>query len=435
MGDGERTTIEVGPVSTAAPQDAPEQPSTLQTLVVAQVLSGAGVAAGITVGALLAREMLGSEDLAGLPSALFTGGTAAASVLIGRASEQWGRRLGLSMGYVAGAVGAALVVLAALLDSVVLLLPSLVLYGAGAATNLLARYAGADLAAPARRARAISTVLVATTLGAVVGPNLSSASGRLADGAGLPRLAGPFVMASVAYGLAATVLFIRLRPDPLLLARQRATTADATAPGAPGGDAPSGPGLPPRAVVLGGAVMMASQLVMVAVMTMMPVYMSDHDHDLGATGIVIALHVAGMFLPSPLTGRLVDRVGSRAVAMASGATLAVSAGLIVAIPPQSTAGLAVALAVVGVGWNLGFVSGTAIVADAVALTGRARVQGLVDLWVAVAGAVAGLGSGVFASATSYPTLAATAAVVAAAMVPVVSRSSLLRRDPTGGLMP
>ena len=157
------------------------QRRTLRILVVAQVFSGAGLAAGITVGALLAQDMLGSTGLAGLPSALFTAGSALAAVAVGRISQSHGRRPGLATGYAVGALGSAGVVVAAVLDSPVLLFATLFVYGAGSATNLQARYAGADLAEADHRARAISRVLVATTVGGVVGPLLAGPTGHLAQ--------------------------------------------------------------------------------------------------------------------------------------------------------------------------------------------------------------------------------------------------------------
>ena len=402
--------------------EPPEQRQVLRTLVAAQVLSGAGLAAGITVGALLAEDMLGSDSLAGVPAALFTIGSAGAAAVVGRISDARGRRSGLGLGYAAGAAGAALVVVAAALDSIALLLPALLIYGAGTATSLQARYAGADLAAPSRRGRALSTVLVATTVGAVIGPNITSTMGDLADGLGLPRLAGPFLLAAVAYGLAGAVLLARLRPDPLLLARTRAGQPAGSVFGV-GGDAPA---RVERGVVLGGLGMVAAQLVMVAIMTMTPVHMKDHGHGLGAAGAVIAAHVAGMYLLSPVSGHLVDRIGPRLVAIASATALATAGVLAATVPTGSVVGLAVALAVLGVGWNLGLVSGTAIVTEAVPLSIRARTQGAVDLCVALAGAGGGLGSGAVVAATSYSTLAVAGAVVALVVVPVVAVAARLQ---------
>ncbi|ANC30665.1 MFS transporter [Isoptericola dokdonensis] len=416
----------------------PVQRRTLVVLVAAQVLSGAGLAAGITVGALLAAEMLGSAGLAGLPAALFTFGSASAALVVGRLSQRWGRRVGLAAGYLVGAGGAVLVVLAATLDDVVLLFVAFTVYGAGTATNLQARYAGADLAAPAHRGRAVSTVLVATTLGAVAGPNLVGVTGDLATGWGLPALAGPFLLAAAAYGGAGLVLAAFLRPDPLLLARARAADdAAADAAGAPD-RAPGTPAAPEatgdagdaqvrRVVLLAGTVMVLTQGVMVAIMTMTPVHMTHHGHAVATAGLVIAVHVGMMYLPSPLSGRLVDRRGPRFVAVLA-ATVLLAAGIVSAVvPPSSVVGLAVGLGLLGLGWSLGLVAGTALLTTAVPLERRARTQGSVDLAVALAGAAGGIGSGFVVAGSSYATLALVGGVLGLAILPVVALDAR-RRD-------
>nr|WP_211247618.1 MFS transporter [Cryptosporangium arvum] len=378
----------------------------LTVLVVSQVLSGAGLAAGITVGALLAEEMLGSTSLAGVPTALFTAGSALAAVAVGRISNRRGRRPGLALGYLTGALGSLGVLVAAVADNAVLLFVSLFVYGAGTATNLQARYAGADLAAPGRRARAVSTVLVATTLGGVVGPNLAAPTGALATSLGIPALAGPFLLGGTAYGLAALVLFVWLRPDPLLAARAAPAEPVATGPEAVRS------GLP-----LGVTVMVVTQLVMVAIMTMTPVHLVDHGHGAGAAGLVIAVHVAAMYLPSPVTGWLVDRFGAIAVAVASGVTL-LAAALVAAAAPGSSVGLlTLALALLGLGWNFGLVSGTALITDAVPLGVRAKVQGQVDVSIAISGTTGGLASGVVVAAVGFGWLALVCGVLALVILP------------------
>lgn len=397
----------------------PEQRRVLTVLVAAQILSGAGLAAGVTVGALLAQDMLGSTSLAGVPSALFTIGSAAAAVAVGRISQRAGRRGGLTFGYTTGAIGSAGVVAAAALDTAVLLFAALFVYGAGTATSLQARYAGADLAAPERRGRAVSTVLVATTLGAVVGPNLTAVMGDAAESWGIPRLSGPFVLSGVAYGLAAVVLWVLLRPDPLLLARSRAAAAEP----APDGERPAVARQWSPAVTAGVVVMIVTQLVMVAVMTMTPIHMRDHGHDVGATGVVIAIHVAAMFLPSPIAGMLVDRVGPYRVAAAAGLVLLASGVSAALAPPHSVPALAFALGLLGFGWSLGLVSGTALVTDAVPLESRAATQGTADLFVALAGAGGGLGSGLVVAAAGFPALALTGAAVSLVILPVLARRS------------
>ncbi|MEU7241669.1 MFS transporter [Streptomyces sparsogenes] len=397
----------------------------LTVLVGSQILSGAGLAAGVTVGALLAQDMLGSTDLAGLPSALFTAGSALAALAVGRLSQARGRRPGLAAGYLTGAVGSAGVIAAAVADTPVLLFLALFVYGAGSATNLQARYAGADLAAPAHRARAVSTVLVATTLGGVLGPNLAAPTGDLANTLGIPTLAGPFLLSGTAYALAALVLAAWLRPDPLLLARgldlqQRAEATQAIE----AGDADPDPARTRRpGLMLGASTMILTQLVMVAIMTMTPVHMHDHGHGTAASGLVIAIHVGAMYLPSPLTGWLVDRHGPTTVAAASGLTLLAAGVTAAAAPADSVALLALALALLGLGWNLGLVSGTAMITDAVPPATRARTQGMVDVSIAIAGATGGLASGLVVSAAGYPVLAVAGGVLSLAVLPAIAATA------------
>ena len=390
----------------------------LRVLVASQVLGGAGLGAGVTVGALLAEDMLGATELSGLPAALFTFGSAGAALLVGALSERHGRRPGLAVGYLLGALGGLGIVLAAVLDSAALLLPSLLVYGSGTSTNLQARYAGGDLAAPERRGTALSTILVATTVGAVAGPNLVAPMGALAETWGIPRLAGPFLLAAAAYAAAALFLTVFLRPDPLLAARALAARdAERSGVAAVAGvlDRP--------ALRLGALAMVATQLAMVAVMTGTPIHMRDHGHGLGATGVVIGLHIAAMFLPSPLTGRLADRYGSRPVIAAGGLALLAAGLLGAAVPGESMAGIAVALVLLGLGWNLGLLGGTTLLAGAVPLEGRARTQGRVDVAVALAGATGGLSSGLVVAAAGYATLSLVSGVLAVLALAVALRPS------------
>lgn len=420
---------------------------TLITVVVSQVFGGAGLAAGITVGALLAEEMLGTDTLAGLPAALFTLGSALTAFTVGRLSQRSGRRAGLAAGFAAGGLGAAGVVLAAATGTVALLFASLFVYGAGTASNLQARYAGTDLALPRQRGTAVSIALVSTTLGAVAGPNLVEVMGDVAVGWDLPALAGPFVLASVAFFLAAAILLVFLRPDPLLAARSQAdaegtlTATSAPTSGASGPPASSdalppgtaGPGAaPPRrtlnhGVAAGATVMVVTQIAMAAIMTMTPVHMRDHGHGLSAVGLVISIHVGAMFLPSLVTGLLVDRVGRTPMAVASGVTL-LAAGVTAALAPaDSMVVLTVALALLGLGWNLGLISGTALVIDAADPSTRAQTQGTLDVLVALAGAGGGALSGVVVAGSSYAALSLGGGALALLLVPAVVWADRRRR--------
>ncbi|GAA0452426.1 putative MFS-type transporter YdeG [Actinoplanes capillaceus] len=407
------------PTTDAAQSRQVVQRRTLAVVMASQVFSGAGLAAGATVGALLAADMLGTTSLSGLPTALFTAGSAATALLVGRLSQRHGRRAGLAAGYAAGTLGGAGVVLATTLDNVLLLLASLLVYGAGTATNLQARYAGTDLAHPTRRGRAVSTILVATTIGAVAGPNLVGPAGTLAEHWGIPALAGLFALAAIAYAIAGTILLLLLRPDPLLFSR----TTPAPSP-TPAG---TGPGHGRRfagTVTAGAATMVLTQLVMVAVMTMTPVHMHAHGHDLHATGLVIAVHIGAMYLPSPITGILVDRIGRIPVAIAAGLTLLTSGIVAATAPEDSVILLTLALALLGLGWNLGLVSGTAMITDSAPTHSRAKTQGTVDVCVALAGAGGGIASGMIMAATSYATLSIIGGLLALAVIPFVAASAM-----------
>jgi len=395
------------------------QRRTLITVVASQVLGGAGLAAGVTVGALLAQQMLGSDGLAGLPTALFTLGSALAAFLVGRITQRAGRRVGLGLGFAAGGLGAVGVVVAAALDVVPLLLVSLFVYGAGTSTNLQARYAGTDLAAPDRRATAVSVAMVSTTLGAVAGPNLVEPLGGLATSLGLPALAGPFLLAAVAFLAAGATLFGFLRPDPFLVAQELARADEAASPAPVPDDAPGGRRAVPTGVVVGATVMVLTQVAMVAIMTMTPVHMRGHGHDLGDVGLVIGIHVAAMFLPSLVTGVLVDRVGRVPMAVAAGVTLLL-AGITGAAAPGDSMGLLVlSLALLGLGWNFGLIAGTALVVDSTTPATRARTQGTVDVLIALAGAGGGAMSGIVMAGSSYATLALGGGVLSLLLIPVL----------------
>lgn len=396
------------------------QRRTLTVVVVSQVLGGAGLAAGVTVGALLAQDMLGRDSAAGTPAALTTLGSALAAFLVGRYSQSHGRRIGLGLGFAAGGLGAIGVVVAAATGSVSLLFVSLLIYGSGTATNLQARYAGTDLAAPARRATAVSIALVSTTAGAVAGPNLVEPLGTFAGGLGLPALAGPFLLGAVAYIAAGIALFAFLRPDPALVARQLLLTATIASAGERPAPSFGGVSRPGSGVYVGAAVMVLTQIAMAAIMTMTPVHMRAHHHGLGAVGLVIGVHIGAMYLPSLVTGALVDRVGRTPMAVAAGVTLLL-AGFVASLAPGDSLGLLIfALALLGLGWNFGLIAGTALVVDATDATNRPRTQGRVDVLVALAGAGGGAISGVVVAAAGYSTLALGGGVLSLLLIPALA---------------
>jgi MFS family permease len=390
---------------------------TLFVVSISQIFGGAGLAAGVTVGALLAQQMLGTDAFAGIPSALLTLGSAGAALLVGRFSQAYGRRTGLAAGFIIGGLGAIGVIIAAILNSVFLLFSSLLVYGAGSATNLQARYAGTDLANSKQRATAISITMVFTTFGAVAGPNLVNVMGNFASSIGVPSLSGPFILAAAAYILAGVVLFIMLRPDPLVIARSIEATNQE--PSDKGHLATTEHTENKRGIFVGATIMVLTQVVMVAIMTMTPVQMRHHGHSLGAVGLVIGFHIGAMYLPSLVTGVLVDKLGRTAMAIASGATLLL-AGLIAAFAPgDSMVLIVIALSLLGLGWNFGLISGTALIVDSTDTSTRAKIQGTVDVLIALSGAVGGALSGMIVAGSSYSTLSVVGGILSLLLIPVV----------------
>lgn len=385
-------------------------------VVISQIFGGAGLAAGVTVGALLAQDMLGNESYAGVPAALFTLGSALAALLVGRMSQRYGRRAGLAAGFLTGGAGAIGVIMAAVHQSIVLLFLSLFIYGAGTATNLQARYAGTDLAGPKQRATAVSIAMVSTTFGAVAGPVLVDVMGQYALSIGVPALAGPFLLAAAAFIVAGLVFLLFLRPDPLVIANEIAKANKSYNIASMRSMKVSTSNN--RGIVVGATVMILTQIVMVAIMTMTPIHMKHHGHGLGDVGLVIGFHIGAMYLPSLVTGYLTDKIGRTAMSLASGGVL-LAAGLLAAwAPADNLPLLVIALVLLGLGWNFGLISGTALIVDATNPLTRAKTQGAIDVFIALAGASGGALSGMVAANTSYATLSLIGGFLSLLVIPV-----------------
>jgi MFS family permease len=301
------------------------------------------------------------------------------------------------------------------LNSFVLLLAASALFGGGTTAVMLARYGAADLSMPAERGRAIGTVVFATTFGAVAGPNLLEPAGSVAGALGLPRLTGLYLCAAVAFAGAALLLMVLLRPDPLRVAttlardesepaiRDRMTLRELLA-------AP--------AAIAGLATMVVANFTMVAVMAMAPVHMDEHGHDLRVIGLVVSLHIAGMFGPAPLTGRLTDRLGALPVA-AAGTALLILAGALAGMAGHGAVVIALALTLLGIGWNAGLIAGSTLLASAVPLSQRPRAEGAGELAMGFTAAGATAIAGPIVGLASYAALGFTAALAAAALVPLL----------------
>lgn len=346
---------------------------------------------------------------------MFTLGSAVTAYTVGKISQKYGRRIGLSAGFFVGGIGALGVIFAAILNNLILLFIALFVYGAGTATNLQARYAGTDHSNEEQRAKAISTTMVMTTFGAVAGPNLISTMGNVAESLHMPALAGPFILSMFAYLLAGLTLFLMLRPDPLQIAKQleqNQSSSQAMVMDSSQAQRKDG-------IIVGATVMILTQVVMVAIMTMTPIHMTHHGHNLTSIGLVIGFHVGFMYFPSLITGVLVDKFGRTVMIIGAAITL-VSAGLLAAYAPtDSLLLLIIALALLGLGWNFGLISGTALIVDHTTIAERAKVQGTIDVFIAISGAAAGLLSGLIVAKTSYGLLSISGALISLTLLLLV----------------
>jgi MFS family permease len=359
-------------------------------------LAGLGVTVGVTVGGLLARDVAGTDSAAGLGQTAGVLGAAVIAVPLARISDRAGRRAGLATGYAVAVLGAVTAVGAAAVSSLPLLLAGLFAFGAATACGLQARYAAADLAAPGRRGRDLSLVVWATTVGSVAGPNLAGPGADLGRSLGLPALGGAFIVSAVVFALVAVGLVLLLRPDPLLLARRlggsgaspRRRGATGTAVRAvwasPGGR-------------LGLTAVVVAHSVMVGVMVMTPVHMGHAGGSAGTTlrviGVVISVHVAGMYLFSPLVGLLADRAGRRTTVAVGGGLLLTAAALAGTASPGAAVQLGAGLLLLGLGWSCGLIAGSTLVTESVGSDLRPAAQGGTDLLMGLGAALAGLVGG------------------------------------------
>ncbi len=378
-------------------------------LVTGVALGSTGHIAAVTVATIVAKDLLGSQLLAGAPGATVVLGAALGAVLLSSFMARNGRRRGLALGYAIGVLGALVATAAVVTRSFPLLLAGTVLIGFGNTSNQLSRYANADMAPLARRASAISLIVWASTVGSVIGPQLVPIASGMAGSVGLPPLAGPYLVPVLFVGIAALLSFALLRPDPYDLADADATQAHTDAI----------PAAPVRAILRRPAVtaaivaLVVGQFVMVLIMTMTPLHMTEHGHDLGAVGIVLSGHTLGMFAFSPVSGRLTDRFGPVPVIYLGTAVLAVASLMAALAPADGGTLLVLALFLLGLGWNFGFVAGSALLSGAVEIHERTRIQGVADAMIWSFGAAASLGSGFVMVIVGYTALGVLGALAVA----------------------
>ncbi|AKT51464.1 MFS transporter [Arsenicicoccus sp. oral taxon 190] len=405
------------------------QRRTVRTLAVTNAVGGVGVTTGITVATLLAADVSGRESLAGLSQTAQVAGTAVAAYVLSRIMGARGRRVGLAIGYLVGGVGALLCVLAGVLRSFPLLLVAAALFGSGSASNSQSRFAATDLALDEHRGRDLSMVVWATTIGAVLGPNLADVGGTLATALGLPALTGAFLITALALAVTIALVQLLLRPDPLLVARAAAEHQRRTAP--PGGtrhdDVSAWQVLRTHPTVAACVVAIAlAHTVMVSVMIMTPIHMRHGDASVRLIGLTISGHILGMYAFSPLVGRLADRLGAWAVMLLGAAVEAAS--IVVAATSHAGASwlLGAALFGLGLGWSFALIGASSALVGATPLPARAPVQGLSDLVMGFTAAAGGGLAGLIVGWHGYPALALSCLPAAA----VVGVCALLVRRAT-----
>ncbi len=398
------------------------------------MLGGLGVGAGVTVTTLLAFELSGTAALAGVAASASAFGAGVFAAVIG-AMSPFGRRPGLVGGYLVGLLGAGTAVVSAVLGSFPLMVAATFLFGASNASNLQARYAATDLASADRKGSDLSIVVWATTVGAVLGPNLTGPGVAAAQLIGVPDLAGPYLLSAGGFASAALVLLLGLRPDPLLLARGLREVR----PGPEGADA--APVRPRGAIATGLAAVSAdpsaraavasiasAQAVMVGVMVMTPVHMGHHGADVRIIGLTISLHILGMYALSPVFGRLVDRLGARPVLGLGFVQLLAAVALSATSTPQGGAGFFAGLLLLGTGWSAALIASSALLTTGIPLDARAPAQGLSDLAMNVAGGSAGALSGLVMTLLGFRLMAlATVVLLLAPALMVLADSGRHRR--------
>ena len=390
------------------------QRRTLTTLRLAQVPGQAAVAGVVAVGALLARDLLhGNDRFAGSGGAAFTLGSAFLAVPLSAYMRRNGRRPGLMFAFGLGAVGAAIAATGGQLRSFPLFLVGMVCFGGAQAATLQGRYVAADLAPEHDRARAIASVVVVGTLGAIFGPILTPWEKRAGQAIGLDEFIGPFLFASLFLLVSLAIIHLRLRPDPLAVNGQLDPHAERVRPLR---QVQISAGVIRRSHLapLGLVAMVASQTAMVAVMTMTPSHMKDHGQaDLSA--YVIALHIAGMYAFAPFVGRFVGRFGEIRSVMVGAVVLGLGtiASVIAGYVPWL---IFVGLFLLGVGWNIGLIAGSALLTNAVPANARVEVQGTADLTMSFCGGMAAFASGFIKQAWGFHLLADAATLLAGVLL-------------------
>jgi MFS family permease len=382
------------------------QQKVIRTLATAQVLNGLGVAGTVAAGSLLVSSVSNSETLAGLAQTSSVLGAAALALPLARLTQIGGRRLALSMGLILGVIGSLLVISGGLNENLYLILLGTFLVGAASASGYQARFAAIDLATSQRSSQQLSFVVWGSTIGAVAGPNLMQPSGDLARKLGFPELVGPYFISAITLTLAAAVILIFLRPDPYLTANKLSSEKQKQITNKLALKHILGNKLARFAI----AAITVGHVAMVSVMVMTPIHMAHVDVTLRIIGIVISIHVLGMYAFSPVVGLVSDRIGGVATIKIGLATLLISSVIAGTSPAGDAIRLGVGLFLLGLGWSCTLIAGSTLLSQSVELNFKSASQGASDLVMNLAGAGGGAVAGVIIATLSYGWLCLIASI-------------------------
>ena len=383
------------------------QKRTVVVLIASQAAGGFGLVATYIVSALLAKDITGSSTLATIAASCLSIGAAAVAVPMSRLMNRQGRRVGLRFGYLVGAAGSTLAVFGAILLSYPLLCLGVFGAGAGSAANLATRYAASDLAPEHRRASTISMIVWATTFGSTAGSVVSGAASDIGRTLGLPDKTGSYVFAAVMFLVAAAIVELFLRPDPLEVANDLSesrngsrsrSNADVSTPTARDALALIWQKPQARLAVLA---MIVSQVTMVGVMALTPLHMDAGGQSQNAIGFMMGFHILGMYLFSPIIGQLTDRVGNYPMLYIAGGLCTWGAWWAAVTPPAGAVGVFMGNFLIGLGWCFGVIAASSLLVTLYPIHQRVAVQGVGDFAMIGSGALAGLTSGALYATFEY----------------------------------
>lgn len=390
------------------------QRRTVKVLSATQILSGVGVAGTVATGSLLVASISNSETLAGLAQTTSVLGAAAMAIPLSKLTQRGGRRLGLSVGYTVGLIGAIFAIYGGSQRNLVAMLIGTFMVGAASASGYQARFAAIDLAQDEHRSKQLSYVVWGSTVGAVTGPNLMGPSGSLATALGLPKLVGPYILAVITLGLAVLVIKLLLNPDPYLTATRIRNLNNESQTLLSARKTLKIISTNPKALFSIAAVAIG-HVAMVSVMVMTPVHMAHVDVSLNVIGLVISVHILGMYAFSPVIGSLSDRFGRRFIIQIGVLVLLLSCIISGTADAHDSLSLGIGLFLLGLGWSCTLIGGSTALSESVTTELRPSSQGASDLLMNLMGAAGGALAGVIIGTLGYGWLCIFAALPVAAL--------------------